>query len=182
MTAIGCNRQRWVFSPRAGVAFTVVYIIDVEPWNLSFTMRGHNVFFDFKISSAFYIPDRLSSTLYNVLAKALRTTGASGNRLVPSEFFQEFDRQVPAQASTGQKPRYFEIARLRKDIDDGDKIYFCGWKSNGARGNVRNEWKTKLLLGDAALQWSLKNNESSCWTDDLKKAIDPHICGNKLNV
>lgn len=177
MVTKGIPRQRWIHRDGPNVIFTVIYIADVTPWNLSFTRHQRNVFLQFNIDERFTLPSLLDPVTYRTLATALRTHGLSGRPLVPSDFFSRFDARINPTAQTSRVPSYEEIASARPDIEEAEKVYFCGWRLNPSDHSVRrpNLNKTRYFLGDAAARWSAKNNASSCWTDDPSKSLAPFV-------
>ena len=67
---------------------------------------------------------------------------------------------------------------LRRQIEEINKIYFCGWRRNpkGKTVSPYNNEKTRSAFGDKIAKLSLERNISSCWTD-----VSNDECLIKLN-
>lgn len=62
--------------------------------------------------------------------------------------------------------------QLAKCIEDPDKTLFCGFYPNHSPNSVspRNQEKTYMTFGEEGLQFSLRHNLSTCWTNDPVRA------------
>lgn len=147
-------------------------------FSLALTTRNENPeFFLFPISRQYEVSNSMDTDTFVRLAKVLRTTGESGNKLIPQKFFTEMDSRIPNHASPVRIPNPRTIIMLRADIlDERDKPYFSHWRSPGLRKDgfpadvsQKNRVKTMELLGTDALAHSNINKISSCWSSDFVK-------------
>lgn len=110
--------------------------------------------------------------IYLNLCKALDIHYDPVNKFKPIEFFKDFDNKVPSIALVNNRPKAQDIIKYKSNVEEADKIYFCGWKDNTVTGNKvqdKNLDKTRKLLGEKAYLSCLQRNISSCWTDDASK-------------
>ena len=129
------------------------------------------------VDLTFPAPSFLDSDTYMFFATYLGFTGASGNRFIPSLFFNEFDKEITTTAHrmATERERVRAIGNDIKTSED-DKKYFCGWRNNGNSGNVtdKNYIKTKRIVDEAVAFELRRKNVSSKWTsfekdEDLAK-------------
>lgn len=154
-----------------------------NPFNLALTSRGESPeFFLFPISPTYEVTASFDRDTYARLASVLRTTGASGNKLIPMKFWSEVDALIPRKAEITRMPTAQQIIDLRRDIaEDRDKPYFSHWRNPGlkrdgtpAKVTAGNRIKTLEMLGVDALAHSDQNNISSSWSPiSVKKGWRP---------
>lgn len=150
------------------VTFDVLFLIDESPFSLMFGAKGHNVSFEFKVGPGFMVTPTIPNEDYRALCKALGLTFDRENPFSISSFLQDFSAAVPNLLSTKSKAKPQDVARHRRDVEDSDRIYFCGWRDNTKRSeNVtpKNLQKTREYLGEAAYLSCKARNISTCWTD-----------------
>lgn len=87
---------------------------------------------------------------------------------MPITFFEVLNKRIPLKFS--QKPKYkyvLKVVAKKRNIEEEDKVYFCGWKRNSSSQKVRdkNFEKTRSAFGDKIAKMSKEKNISSCWTD-----------------
>lgn len=142
------------------VEFDCLFSVRGRPYTLSLTSRGENPeFFQFEISRQYEIANGMAPDVYQRLAKKLRTTGKSGNKLVPRDFFAELNDRIPRRAEGRRVPTPEQMIRLRPDItEERESPYFSHWrdpgkKRDGTPANVTEEnmKKTLEMLGTDAL-------------------------------
>ena len=101
--------------------------------------------------------------------------GAGTNiKLEPAVFFAEFNQHIPTQASPDQRPAPRDVGRYYPDLEEADKLFFCGWLDNtkqGKRVTQTNLAKTLRLMGQREHAFSLQRNFSTRWTNDESKAV-----------
>src|SRR5699024_6151958 len=70
-----------------------------------------------------------------------------------------------------------DIIRYNRDIEQADKVYFCGWIYHTTKSNAQptNLEKTRLLMGEAAYKRCCERNISSKWTDLIERRTDPDL-------
>lgn len=175
----GQNLDRYKFRHRHGRAtFDVLFFTDTRPFELLFGCLGANFAMTVTVRPGFVIDPYLDKESYRGLCDVLGLTPDPNNRFSTRAFFVEFDERVPRRATPAGVPHPHEVAVYRRDVEEADKIYFCGWRNNEVRGeNVtkKNLDKTLMLLGRAAFDRCRRHNTSSCWTDDRARAVEVDI-------
>ncbi len=176
MRAQGIDRYRFAYQ-QGPVTFDVMFLIDESPYGLLFGAQGHNLSFEFKVERGFrVIHPQLDKADYATLCNLLGLQYDPNNRFSPAGFLQSFNDHIPAHANPAQKAEPHDVARVRRNVEEAHKVYFCGWRDNTVRGeNVtdKNLHKTRELLGPKIADTCARKNISSCWTD---------IPGGKVDV
>lgn len=174
----GQNFDRYKFRYRHGRAvFAVLFFIDTKPFKLLFGCLGTNFAFAVDVHPGFIINPYLGEN-YGRLCEVLGLSPNPDNPFSPAAFFTDFNGRIPRVATRAGVPRPDEIAVYRRDVEEANKIYFCGWRDNTVRGeNVTeaNLDKTLKLLGQRARDFCEHHNTSSCWTDDPGRAVEARI-------
>ena len=98
---------------------------DRPSYTLSLTSRGLNPkFFLFQVKRGYWI-DPFFDDFYAELANLLNTGASSGKKLMPKDFLENLNNQIPKSASVTSHPLPNEIIRLRPDItEDRERPYF----------------------------------------------------------
>lgn len=169
MISIGSEMQQ--FQIRAGAAsFDCLFSTRDEPsFVLTLTSRGAAPkFFRFSVEKGYRIKDYLGD-MYGDLLSVLRTDGTSGKRLIPKEFLEQLNREIPHVATSKGNPKPPDIVRLRPDIiEDRDRPYFdtwIYWNTKIVPGpSPDNLKKTHLLLGKEAANHSREQKASTRWS------------------
>jgi len=67
----------------------------------------------------------------------------------------------------GLSVKKLEVLRNSRNIEENERIYFCGWRNNNINERVSDEnlYKTKIAFGDEYFNICRQNNISSRWTD-----------------
>lgn len=158
--------------------FDVFFFIDGKPFELLFGALGANLCFRLRVEKGFVINPSLDSDTYKSLCKALNLKYDPANPFKISKFFMDFDDKIPPSVTINNKAKYTDIAVHVRDVEEADKIYFCGWKNNNeekshvTEDNLR---KTKEFLGCQAYLICKEKNISSRWTDLEHKAKDFYL-------
>lgn len=149
---------------------------DKPNYILSLTLRGENPkFFLFDVKKGYWIAPYFGD-FYNELASVLRTGKNSGNKLMPKEFLDNLNKTIPTKATMKNNPKPSQIIRLRPDItEQRDRPHFdtwMYWKQSSGKGSTKeNRYKTLMVLGPEASDYSSKMNASSKWSAvDLNKS------------
>lgn len=150
-----------------GKTFSCIFLVDIIPFRLYLTTLGVTpVVFELEIRTGY----RANSFLYdyNKLIAYLDLKYNPNYKFVPNDFFEALNRNIPS-SFTG-RPDYKDvliIASKRRNVEEINKIYFCGWYSNPRGKNVRPEnlEKTRSAFGDEKANICKNRNISSCWTD-----------------
>jgi len=154
--------------------FLVVYIAEKFPHELLFGCRLKNLFFIVQVNVGYIISTNLETSTYKALVAALDLRFDPNNPFSPTIFFQDFDNNTPTTTNPKNIPKVSEIAQLRRDVEDSEKIYFFGWRVNeikNSKVSPENLDKTRKICGMATYEFCKKNNISSCWTDDAAKEV-----------
>lgn len=160
------------------VTFDVIFLIDETPFSLMFGAKGHNVSFEFEVGPGFTVVPNIAKNAYRALCRALGLTFDPENPFSIRRFLEDFSDRVPHLLTTKREAKPHEVARHRRDVEDSEKIYFCGWRDNTKRSeqvSKKNLHKTRRLLGEAAYQSCLKRNISTCWTDVERDVIEVKV-------
>lgn len=168
--------DRYRFEYAAGKAnFDVFFFIDGSPYILLFGVKGANFSFEIAVKKGFVIDPSLDRETYKKLCEVLGLVFDPNNPFKPANFFAEFNKHIPQEASIHNKVYPHQIAQYKRVVEEANKIYFFGWRDNTKRGeNVRPENldKTREYLGENAYKRCMQKNISSCWTDQKNKAIE----------
>lgn len=164
------DRQKFDYKYNS-TEFDIILFTDETPFKLMFGVKRKNFYFEMAVMRGFVIETYLDD-IYSNLCKALDIHYDPINKFKPIEFFKDFDDKVPNYASVYNRPKAQDIVKYKSDVEEADKIYFCGWKDNNVTGNKVQDInldKTRKLLGEKAYISCMKRNISSCWTDDATK-------------
>lgn len=126
------------------LTFDCLFFIDVEPFELVMGCIGHNFAIFLEIEKGFKIEPFINpkSTFYDLL-DALKTDKKSDNKFNPFKFFEAFNRQIPDSAKPRNTVKPQDIVKYVSNIEESDKIYFCGWLNNNLQGNQVSEKNLK---------------------------------------
>lgn len=161
-------REKWDFRIK-DVVFEVIFLIDRTPFELLVGAKGHRLAFVLDVTDGFRA--ELSDVIYFEICKILNLN-YSINHFSSAKFLAELDRSTPPKC-TPRIVQPHEIAYYKRNIPEGDKIYFLGWLDHTEDGRMtRNIEKTRRLLGDAVADFCAKNNISSRWTDQPQDRKD----------
>jgi hypothetical protein len=162
------ERQRFAYTHRT-VNFDVFFFIDSTPFELLFGVYKHNLAFSFKVERGYLVEDsELSADDYKKLCKILNLSYNPGNKFSPTSFLLSFNKHIPSVAVPAKVPQAHETATVRKDVEESDKKYFCGWRNNSlpaATVTTENLAKTLKWLGKSTHDMCKRRNISSKWTD-----------------
>ncbi len=148
------------------IMFDVFFSIENKPFELLFGHLGKEyVAFTITVENGFNINPIIDNDIYKSLCRLFRTTGTSLNTLKMSEFFSEFNKKIP---HSPKKHKISDKAQYVRNVDEAEKIYFCGWlrndKEKGRGVSAQNLEKTRKLL-NKAYAFCKTHNVSSCWSD-----------------
>lgn len=157
--------------------FSCIFITDILPYRLYLATLGDNpITFELKINNKYETSSYMND--YSKLIEYLELKYDPNHKFKPNDFFRSLNNNIPENCNN--TPNYKDvivIAASHREIEEPNKIYFCGWKNNIVRnvtdGNLE---KTRSAFGDELAELCRVKNISSCWTDiDNKEQI------NKLN-
>lgn len=147
--------------------FSCIFLVDVTPFRLYLTTLGVSpVVFELKIEIGYKAKSYLDD--YGKLIEYLELKYDPNHIFKPNEFFEALNKKIPHKFTI--KPDYKNVLTVvakKRNIEEANKIYFCGWYSNPVGKNVRPEnlEKTKSAFGDEKANICEAKNISSCWTD-----------------
>ncbi len=157
------------------VVFDVLFFVDESPYSLIFGAKGKNLCFELKVLPGYRISPILNNDTYKALCKILNLKQDKNNPFSPAAFFNEFNTKIPQYTNINNRPKPHEVAKYRKNVEEAEKIYFCGWFDDekvGKKVRESNLEKTKAILGVEVYEFCKRRNVSTCWTADELKAIE----------
>jgi hypothetical protein len=169
------NADRVQFPYKHGRAtFDVFFFIDEKPFSLLFGAKQFNIVFELPVLPGFAVDCYLSDETYKALCKALGLTYDPDNPFSTRAFLSDFETHILSSVSRVSIPRPHDLVIYKSDVEENEKIYFCGWRDNTPRGEkvtAHNLHKTRRLLGERAFEVCNRKNLSSYWTHDKSKSI-----------
>jgi len=175
------TRQKFEYIVK-DVIFDVFFFIDNGyPFQLLFGAKGHNLAFHFDVQEPYVVQDVgiRPESVYFKLREILGIEAGTGPAFSGQSFLKDFRSHIPNTASPQKTPEAHETASVRRDVPEGDKVFFYGWRDNDAyKTEVRevNLKKTLELLGQDTHDFCVEKNMSTKWTDipgDRKKFYWP---------
>lgn len=155
------------------VTFSIIFSTKSNPYELLFgTVGTYNCSFVLQLYQG-YMLESLSSETYVELCRILNLNYKDGG-FSSNVFLQHIAKHIP-KVYSGEKIQPHQIAAVKRDIEEADKIYFLSWihhVRDGCHAQLPNLDKTKKLCGDQAAKYCKENNVSSRWTDELSKGLD----------
>lgn len=165
------DRCHFRFQLHAG-DFDVFFFADTSPFVLGFGAIGRNFYFELEVDpKTFETPGVFVKDVYYKLCEILGLRRDPANPFTPSVFLQRVNMAIVGVAFRKTTPR--DLSRYRRDVEEADKIWFCGWRDNTSEGKhvtSMNLIKTRRWLGEQAYLRCKEKNISSRWTDDKTKA------------
>ena len=181
MRRMEIKQQRFTYRIDKRASFEVFFSVRCKPYELSLTEKGGTVFLLFEVTDDHEVWAKFDPEDYKSLSRLLNTSENSWKPLMPSDFLLEFNDNIPTEASSKKIPTEADICRMRHDLPDRDAPYFWYWKPMDPMGKqARNMDKTRVILGEDAAAFSERQNVSSCWTPDIRKAKDWRKATNKI--
>jgi hypothetical protein len=168
------------------VTFSVAFVTDRNPFKLLFGCKDRNIFFILNVLPGFNVdPYDIDRDAFARLCRALGLQFDSANPYSRKTFLEEFrdSGQIKTIAAKIQlKPQ--ELPIDPSTVEEGDKLYFRGWRLNPVGENVtpENLAKTREFCGDEFAEVCRLENISSRWSadpDDEKPIIRPGRVGPK---
>ncbi len=169
MLGLGADMQQFLVTTGAA-SFDCLFSTCETPFVLALTSRGDSPkFFRFDVTEGYSIRPYFDG-FYHELAAVLNNGARTGVKLEPKVFLTQLDNAIPTTAKTESIPLPEEIVRLRQDIkEERDRPYFDTWiywksekKQHGP--SKENRHKTLMLIGPAALKFSIEMKASSRWS------------------
>lgn len=150
-----------------GKNFSCIFVTDITPIRLYLTTLGNApITFELEINKNYCTSPYLDD--YKLLVAYLDIKYDPNYKFKPVDFFEALNRKIPRVFMNA--PSYKEViqvASLKRNIEEADKIYFCVWRSNPLGSSVRekNLEKTRSAFGDQIADMCKQKNISSRWTD-----------------
>ena len=155
----------------AGAKFDVVFAINRKPFELMFGCVGHGKCNFILTMEKGYMLSPISDEVFETLCRVLHLS-YRGDRFTSYKFLQHVASKVP-QKYSGHKIQPHEVAQVRDDIPDKEKIYFVRWYPHiRDNKNAKNIEKTRKLCGEKAADFCERNNIISCWSAEIADAHD----------
>lgn len=146
-------------------------LINRKPFELMFGCVGHGKCNFILTMEKGYMLSPISDEVFETLCRVLHLS-YRGDRFTSYKFLQHVASKVP-QKYSGHKIQPHEVAQVRNDIPDKEKIYFVRWYPHiRDNKNAKNIEKTRKLCGEKAADFCERNNISSCWSAEIADAHD----------
>lgn len=172
------NRCKFIFKYNNTV-FDVFFFIDEVPFKLALGVRVKNFYLELDVKRGFeinpYINDRKK---YRELISVLELSYNSQTPFSPIYLFSKLNESIPLSIASTAKWNPQDTAYYKRDVEEADKIYFCGWFDNNLvnkKVRKQNLKKTKEILGLQAYEMCKSKNISSKWTDKERDLIEFNI-------
>lgn len=154
--------------------FSCIFLVDTTPFRLYLATLGLNpMVFELEIKTGYRVDSYLHD--YKDLITYLGLKYDPHHIFKPNDLFAVLNRSIPPKFKTKPDYKYvLSVASKRRNIEEINKKYFCGWYSNPVGKKVRQEniEKTRCAFGDEKAKICEMNNISSCWTD---VAVDENL-------
>lgn len=164
------KRQKFDYKVK-DVVFEVFFFIDKGyPFELLFGAKGHTLAFHFEVHDPYVVQDIeiRPTSAYFELRKLLGIEAGTGEPFSGQTFLKDFRSHIPAVASPAKTPEAHETASVKRDVPEGARRFFYGWRDNDAYGTVvqdENLAKTLELMGQDVHDFCVQKNMSTRWTD-----------------
>lgn len=169
MKNLGLLRQQFDFEYN-GVMADVFFFIDQQPFILAFGIKLTQSYFELEIHPGFEVHTPFSRKLYNLIIHEFNIHFSPSHKYSPFDFLNAFNNKIPQHLKDTQTIEPYHIANYRRDIEEADKIYFCGFINHSKNhASPENLKKTRLLMGEEAYKRCLDENISTKWTDEIGK-------------
>ncbi|MFR4162062.1 MAG: DUF6037 family protein [Paraclostridium sordellii] len=169
------NRCKFIFKYNNTV-FDVFFFIDEVPFKLALGVRVKNFYLELDVKRGSevnpYINDRKK---YRELISVLELSYNSQTPFSPIYLFSKLNESIPKSIASTTKWKPQDTAQYKRDVEEADKIYFCGWVDNNLvnkKVREQNLKKTKEILGLQAYEMCKSKNISSKWTDRKRDLIE----------
>jgi hypothetical protein len=177
MGRAGITRYRWRFE-RGPATLEAIFIMGTgdEPWELLLGAIGTDFAITLLVQRGFLVEAELPNPDYRALCRALQLNFDQNNHFKPTDFFADLNRNIPQSVdlATGHVQPHHVLA-YRKDVDEADKKFFCGWKDNTLTDEQVSEPNLKKTLEafkQRIYEFCRRQNISSRWTADQRYAQD----------
>ncbi len=133
------NQTRCVFTVMLNSKpFSCIFMIDVFPYRLYVTALGNHPFsLELNVENDFSAKVYLNNEDYRKLVNYLELKYDPDNHFSPTVLFKAVDNQMLSAHKS--IPSYTDVlrhVRLHREIEESDKIYFCGWRNNPKNNTV----------------------------------------------
>ncbi|EFU05740.1 hypothetical protein O1B96_001713 [Listeria monocytogenes] len=175
MNQEGEKKQRFTIEYN-GVRAHVLFLADIEPFLLIFGIQGTNEYFELEMNQDFEINSFFAKELYWKLIEIFNIQYDPDHKFTPNDFLSFVNNNVPEFRNT-ERVTSSDILQYKIDVEEADKVHFCGWIYHTTKSNAQplNLEKTRLLMGEAAYKRCCERNISSRWTDIIAKRTDPDL-------
>lgn len=173
MNKMGEKKQKFTICYNS-IRAHVLFLADIEPFLLIFGIQDTNEYLELEMSQGFEVNSFFTKELYLKLIEIFNIQYDPNHKFTPNDFLSFINNNVPEFRKT-ERVKNSDILRYKRNIEEADKIHFCGWiyhntKSNATPANLE---KTRLLMGEVAYKRCCERNISSKWTDLIERKTDP---------
>lgn len=154
-----------------------IFIVDENPYALFLTSLGANpLVWEFKVKLGYKVDEHIDD--YYELLNYLEIRIDPSNKFTPYKFFSYINDRIPKKVVVPQYLVALKTISKKRKVEESEKIFFCGWKSNPKAQSVtpKNYQKTKIAFGFETAELSVRKNMSSCWTDIENKEKLAELC------
>ena len=132
------------------IVFDIFFDIGEIPFRIGFLTKNSRFQFWKNVSKNFYLKTFLSVEDYKGLCKTLKLEYDPNNPFSSSSFFEDFNNRTPQKLPKLRKQDIRVLINKAFDIEESNKIYYCGQKdwslSNSGKHRTKNNLeKTRLL-------------------------------------
>lgn len=177
----GVKKSKFIFTYN-NVVFDIFFFTDEVPYKLCIGGRANNFYFELNVKKGYIIDINIGDKYLRLL----EILGLKYNQDSPFKtiyFFNELNKNIPKKIDTNNKWKPSDYAIYKRNVEEAEKIYFCGWFDNdkvGKKVREKNLEKTKEILGTDAYLMCKKNNISSKWTDDEDGATEYFLLDKRV--
>ena len=163
------NEARCIFAVQVlNKGFSCIFMTDTKPYCLYISSLGENAFaIEYEVTDNCKIKNIYLGDNRQLLQEYLNIKFSSDNIYLPRGFLADLNETIPPIFA--RKPKRSEtlstIGRVR-EIEEADKVYFCGWRNNPAteRVSYKNYEKTKIAFDETIANRCKEQNISSRWS------------------
>lgn len=161
------TRQQFQITYNSVVA-DVFFFIDKTPFILAFGIVATQAYFELQVTTGFNVVSLFDNETYDLIIKEFHIQYKPDHKFRPSDFLEAINLKLPKHVSETKPVEPKHIAKYHRDIEEADKIYFCGFINQSKFGrhvSSQNLYKTHVLMGEEAYRRCLLEGISTKWTD-----------------
>ncbi len=151
-----------------GVIADTFFFIDQTPFVLAFGIIMTGAYFELQVQPGFNVTIPFSKKIYNMIIREFHIKYDPNHKYSPFDFLKAINKKIPQHITSTRPVEPRHIAKYRRDIEESNKVYFCGFanqKKYGRHVSQKNLHKTRTLMGEEAYRRCLHEGISTKWTD-----------------